>query len=237
MLTQLKQKNYSFINSDEWKKKFKKKNIIILRHDIDFDLNAALKIAKIEYNRRIKSNFFFLINSNYYNIYSQNSQDIIIEILNLGHNIGIHIDPVRYKSKSNIKIKNDIKYFEKFYNLKINSFSYHMPSINDFTKIKIRTKFNSYDKKLFKKFNYISDSSLQFNNKNFQFLIKNQLPIHLLTHPIWWVTKHNNIKNKINEIIKSKNRNIIKNFKEYLEILKKNSKKKRNFNFKKFAKF
>ena len=37
----------------------KKKNQIILRHDIDYSPTAALKIAKIDHELKVKSHFFF----------------------------------------------------------------------------------------------------------------------------------------------------------------------------------
>ena len=43
---------------------FKKRNII-LRHDVDFDTDYALNIAKIEKKLKIKSTFFFLLEVNH----------------------------------------------------------------------------------------------------------------------------------------------------------------------------
>ena len=53
--------------------KIKNKFNIILRHDIDFDVDYALKMAKMENKLNIKSTyFFFLLKSNFYNILNPN---------------------------------------------------------------------------------------------------------------------------------------------------------------------
>lgn len=54
---------YKFIENDYifkffHQKIFKKRNIL-LRHDVDFDTNYALNIAKVENKLNIRSTFFF----------------------------------------------------------------------------------------------------------------------------------------------------------------------------------
>lgn len=55
IIDEFKSKNYNFVF---FNKKIKKKNIL-LRHDVDFSLEEAFTIAKFEYKKKIKSNFFF----------------------------------------------------------------------------------------------------------------------------------------------------------------------------------
>ena len=202
----IKSQKYTFINSIYWKKFYNsKKKIIILRHDIDFDLEFALIIARIENKLKVKSNFFFLINDEYYNIFSPQSEKIVKKIASFGHFIGLHIDPSRYdKINFNKNIKRDIKYFENFYNLKVNSYSFHKPTIYNFSKIKIKCEYHSYNKNLLKKYEYISDSSMIFNYKLMNNLVKQGKKIHLLIHPLWWTTNSNKINSKLNEVINKK---------------------------------
>lgn len=214
--------NYNFIEACEWKKKSNsKKKIIILRHDIDFDLEYALNIAKIENKLNIKSNFFFLINDEYYNIFSPQSEKILKKILNLDHYIGLHIDPSRYdKINFNKNIKRDIKYFENFYNLKINSYSFHKPTIYNFSQIKINFAYHSYNKKLLKEYKYISDSSMVFDYKLLNNLVTQGEKIHLLIHPLWWTTNSNKIDSKLNEVINKKIESLNYIFYNYKTLLK-----------------
>ena len=79
----------------------KKKNYIILRHDIDFDTSYALEMAKIENKNKIKSTYFFLMRDDYYDLFSDKTYRDLKLIKKLGHEIGIHINP---KVLKNLKI-------------------------------------------------------------------------------------------------------------------------------------
>lgn len=65
---------------------------MIIRHDIDFSLEKALEIAQLEYNMGVKSTYFVLISSPFYNLYSDANSVIIKSILGYGHKIGLHFD-------------------------------------------------------------------------------------------------------------------------------------------------
>lgn len=64
----------------------KKKNVIILRHDVDRNPNNALKMAKIEASLGIESTYYFRILPDIFIV------DIIKEIASLGHEIGYHYE-------------------------------------------------------------------------------------------------------------------------------------------------
>lgn len=89
----LKSKGYIFsnyVNCHEFDK------TIIMRHDVDMSLNKALEFAKLEYDNNIKSTYFVLISTNFYNVFSKESRDILNEIRALGHDIGLHFDEKKY---------------------------------------------------------------------------------------------------------------------------------------------
>lgn len=52
---------------------------VILRHDVVFDLPAALQLAEFEYKNfpEIRSTYFVLITSEFYNVFGKESRDII----------------------------------------------------------------------------------------------------------------------------------------------------------------
>jgi len=98
-------------------KRVPNEKIIGLRHDVDSELNHALKIAKIEHDLGIKSTYFVLHTASYF--YKEISSGIINNKLikkllylqdTLGHEIGLHIDlmPIEivYKKDPVIYVKN-----------------------------------------------------------------------------------------------------------------------------------
>jgi len=60
-----------------------KKNQLILRHDIDFDIKAAYEIAVIEHELNVKSTFFFLLRGDFYNLINSENYDLVKKIESL----------------------------------------------------------------------------------------------------------------------------------------------------------
>ena len=107
---------------------------VILRHDIDFDTHMALKTAQIETDVGIQATYFFLLRSNFYNIFSATDFDQILAIRELGHKISIHFDPLIYQNFHQ-GLSQEIEIFERLFKEKVNIISLHRP--NEF--------FQSYD--------------------------------------------------------------------------------------------
>jgi len=59
---------------------------ISFRHDVDRKPNKSLKMAKLEHDKGIKSTYYFRMKPESYN------EDIIKEIIKLGHEIGYHYE-------------------------------------------------------------------------------------------------------------------------------------------------
>jgi len=160
-----------------------------MRHDIDFSLEKALEIAKIESNMGVKSTFFLLITSNFYNVFSLEAEKIIREIISLNHKIGLHFDETRYDNNDfNLLIHKEIKLLEDFYRIKVDCVSFHRPSnsslINNYDFGNI---INSYSNTYFKEMLYVSDSRRNWKMDVINIIkTKSILRLHLLTHPIWY---------------------------------------------------
>jgi hypothetical protein len=76
--------------------------VAILRHDVDMSIGKALKMAQIEHEIGVCSTYFFLISTDFYNIASKSSVSKISRIHDLGHEIGLHFDEVKYGNISNL---------------------------------------------------------------------------------------------------------------------------------------
>jgi hypothetical protein len=188
-----------FIKSKLKFKKFdddltKGKNII-MRHDVDFCPLRALEMAKIEHKFKIPATYFFLINTNFYNLNTTENKKIITEMINIGHEIGLHFDASFFKERNSmdLKCKEELEALEKIAQKKINIVSFHRPA----KKIlidnkKIANKDHTYMLKFIKKINYCSDSQGEWRFKTPKEIIEKKInqnfTLHLLTHPIWWTT-------------------------------------------------
>lgn len=65
-------------------------DFVILRHDVEFDLERALTMARIENEHSVNSIYFIQVCSNAYNPFSPINLARIKEIKSLGHQIGLH---------------------------------------------------------------------------------------------------------------------------------------------------
>ena len=88
-IIQLAKKSYRFISFAEYETQEK---CILLRHDVDFSPQRALKIAELEASQGITSTFFFQVTSLFYSIFEPSIKGIIKRIINLEHRVGLHFD-------------------------------------------------------------------------------------------------------------------------------------------------
>jgi len=216
LLRDFKKNGYSFKNFYN----FKNKNDVILRHDIDFDLSAAEEIAKIERKENIRSNFFFMVTSSFYNPTSKFNIDTILRIEKLGHYVGLHFNIHNYKDIARgLKIEKNI--FENIVNHRIKMMSIHRPGKFLNKSIKFNSIRHAYESSYFKEIKYFSDSggSFKYGNPVQSQEFRNKKSMQLLIHPIWWVARGNTPSEKIKYWVQNKlhffQREIISNCKSY----------------------
>ena len=183
-----KKKGYVF--SDFFKKPTSRKRIY-MRHDLDISLDSALRMAETENREGIKSTYFILIDSPYYNIFDEKCKKTIKRIRRLGHDIGIHYN---WESGSVKKIEKEVAKQYKF----LTSMAYPIKKIVSFHRPSKKmlgqtfSQFSStYEPDFFIKTKYISDSNRMWREGCLcQFLTKSSCQnLQVLIHPIWWNEK------------------------------------------------
>ena len=170
---------------------------LILRHDIDFCPFRALRLAREEKKLNVRSSYFFLLNTSFYNLNHYNTKCALLEIASLGHDIGLHFDAALYDSPKDLKkaLLTEKKYLEKISKKKIKIISFHRPNkkiVSMDAKV-IGGLAHTYMKKFIKNIKYCSDSQGTWRFDNPKDIVeknndKKNFTIHLLTHPIWWTT-------------------------------------------------
>lgn len=189
ILELIKQKGYT---STLYEGDFNGKQIII-RHDVDLDLDAALEMSKIEAELGMKAVYFIWIGSPFYNIFENRYKNIVKKISELGHEIGIHYDETSHMCNSKEElisyIDKESKIIKTYFDIDIKTVSFHRPSqyIID-SDINCGKYINTYSKRFFKDFFYLSDSRGQWRNGCLCDILDKESPekIQFLTHPIWW---------------------------------------------------
>ena len=77
-----------FSEVDETTEKF-----CVLRHDIEFSIDRAYELAKVEKELGVTSTYTVQVRNNTYNALSEKNIDLIKRIKDLGHHIGLHQNP------------------------------------------------------------------------------------------------------------------------------------------------
>lgn len=207
LLSAFLNEGYEFVSFEELKDS---KNKITLRHDIDFDLEAAYKMATIENKLNIKATYFFLVTNDSYNLFSKINAEYVHLIKALGHTVSIHFDPTIYTDFKEGFIK-EKTLFEAVFDVKVTTISLHRP--NDFFQEYDQPFHNcdhTYMKKYFKDIKYISDSTgvFRYGHPLDSEEFKNKDSIHLLLHPIWWFFEGEKNTDKLTSFYKHRTRQL-----------------------------
>jgi hypothetical protein len=169
---------------------------ILWRHDCDMSLNRALEIARIDQEIGVKSTFFVMVRSNFYNVLEKTQTNIVREIVKLGHDVGLHFDASYYSSlDKNFSLEESImidsKYLEDVAQVPLYVFSFHNPSteILENNDLEYGGLLNCYSKYLSDLTHYGSDSNGYWRHKPIPEIIKDESKkrLQILTHPEWWL--------------------------------------------------
>ena len=63
---------------------------LLLRHDVDLSLEAALEMAELEARRGARATYFLMTESVFYNLASPVGRDALARLRELGHRVGLH---------------------------------------------------------------------------------------------------------------------------------------------------
>lgn len=188
LINKLKNNGYQIINYSEAKNVHGK--TAILRHDVDYDLEKASIFAEFEKKLEIKSTYFILLTSDFYNINSKKSIEQIQKIFNCGHELGLHFDETRYLGGSlEEQILNETVIMEKILDsIPIRSVSMHRPSPQILNRqLNLNGLINSYAEFYFRQYKYVSDSRMRWREDIFELIENEQFEqLHILTHPFWY---------------------------------------------------
>ena len=206
MLNLLKKNGYSFSSYHDWDSAQKS---VILRHDIDNDIDKALQMAKLEKEEGdVRSTYFVLVSSNFYNIFSLDNSKKLQTIISCGHEVGLHFDEVKYSGAPvevlHEKIVEEAAVLEKAINMPVKAVSMHRPSkeILD-ANLQIKGLVNSYSQTYFKEFKYLSDSRRRWREPVDEIIASGDYnKLHILTHAFWYhkedIDMHRTVKEFIN---------------------------------------
>lgn len=169
--------------------------LLILRHDIDVDLEAAVRMASLEKELGIRSTYFFMVTCPLYNVFSSRGAEQVRQILAAGHHFGLHFDCAAYQDISpdnlNDYVERERHLLEHFFGEgAVEAVSFHRPRSAPFEvrQVELERLPHSYESVFEEKFQYFADSKGNWARGN-PFESRETLDrrsLHLCVHPIWW---------------------------------------------------
>lgn len=206
-LLALAKKNYSF----EYFGTKETNPHILWRHDIDLSVHRALRLAEIEAKENIQATYFFLLHSEFYNLFEKDVFSKAQEIAKLGHHIGLHFDIGFYENLHTAEDLEKKLIFEKnilenIFACKINVFSIHNPTTISGLDLHVNVlggMINSYGQTIMSNYSYCSDSNgyWRFNRLYDVLNDKSITKLQVLTHPGWWVPEAMSPRERISRCI------------------------------------
>ncbi|HXZ13211.1 MAG TPA: hypothetical protein VEG64_12555 [Candidatus Sulfotelmatobacter sp.] len=180
----------------------------ILRHDIDFSPEAALRMAEFEATLGVRSTYFLLFSSNFYNLLSEDHCLLPRRLAELGHEVGLHYDLKCYdlisREKPSDILQNQADTLGQLSGVRVQSIAMHNPSVYGADIFQNLKQFiNAYDPKYAKEIAYISDSCGAWRDDAAALFQKGEMPprFQLLIHPIFWDNKPGDRWSRMSELV------------------------------------
>lgn len=203
----LKELQYDFVDYHDYTRSSR---CVILRHDIDNSISKAVEIAKIETEKGVKSTYFVLLKTDFYNPASKDNIEGLNTICSLGHEIGLHFDEMAYDKLVDVEkaIKHEASILSDIIGVPVKTVSMHRPSQKTLeADYDLAPLVNSYGKVFFNDFKYLSDSRRRWREPVLDIIKSGQYDrLHILTHPIWYQEKEESIHDTIKRFVTSANK-------------------------------
>lgn len=161
---------------------------LILRHDVDLDLELAYRVATLESELGVGASFFVLTTSDWYNPFSRDNRRLLRAMAEQGFEIGLHFDPQAHEDGSQnalrLRVGQEADALGQVVGRPVTSVSLHNPSVGGFD-VPLDGFQSAYDRRIFSPSNYLSDSRMRFSCDPADFVARaGAETVQLLLHPM-----------------------------------------------------
>ncbi|MBR1156119.1 hypothetical protein [Bradyrhizobium sp. JYMT SZCCT0428] len=201
---------------------------VIWRHDVDFSMHRAARLAEIEAEEGVVSTWFLNPRSAFYNLLEPEVEALTHRVLAAGHEVGLHFDGSAYSIKEwtitslEPAIARERKVLQTILGREIRCLSWHNPDLSNllsFDSEKLGGLLNAYDGRLRRDYVYCSDSNGYWRFKPMRDIIAQGYPrLHLLTHPEWWTPEPIAPSERIDRAITGRSRRLRSDYDSLLRL-------------------
>ncbi|MDR0221011.1 MAG: hypothetical protein LBI54_06375 [Lachnospiraceae bacterium] len=212
---------------------------IIMRHDVEFSVERAFALSRIESGLDFTADYFFQWTNNNYNILSRRHTEMIRDMSARGHRIGLHfaLNGLTDMEEIRRQIRKEVDILSEMFGFPVRQFSIHRPSAEVLqANIKYPDIINAYQEEFFTyspdaanaphlPIKYLSDANhiWRYGYPDAA-TIGSHERLQILTHPFAWTEKGYDNFHNYQSLIGEKHREMIdsidtecKDFNEYRE--------------------
>jgi hypothetical protein len=164
-------------------------HFLLLRHDIDVSPRYALRMAELEQRLGVRSSYFVLLHSLYYNPAAPPHWDALRRIISMGFEVGLHYDTNFFANRGIdplVGVQHDVAALENILDIEIVSVSQHRPASSTFLRKLNEHYVDAYNHHLMQDVRYVSDSGHKWRGETLMDILGKEQRIHALIHPVTW---------------------------------------------------
>lgn len=165
---------------------------LLLRHDLDMSIDAALPVAEVEAAQGAKGHYFVLLRTEMYNPWSAAARNSLNRIAALGHEVGLHFDASLYPDDTaalDTAAAIECASLEAIVGRPVETISFHRPASRLLDRAEpVAGRRHAYQPRFFREMGYCSDSrgAWHYGHPLDHPAVAQGHALQLLTHPIWW---------------------------------------------------
>ena len=201
MLTGAQESGYALSSFERFNTESKRS--VILRHDVDYTLNGVYQLAEIEADLGATSTFMFRVHAHEYNLFAPHVLDMLRNVLDMGHEIGLHFEcttvSVALGIDSRTLLKKETEVLEHAIERPVRSGSEHRdishvihkaPYYHENHDPNEFFEFWAMDPKYCSAMKYLSDSNGNWREGDLNAHIGKHERFQILVHPDWWFERN-----------------------------------------------
>ena len=203
---------------------------LVLRHDIDISVSDAYRIAELEAELSFQASYFVLLRNEFYNVFSAESSRQLRAMIEMGHEIGLHVDYSLYKGTDKSlheAVVQESRVLSDILEVPIALVSFHRPATHlagqDYDALRLPGFRHTYERRFFSEMGFCSDSrgGWYHGHPLDHAAVKEGRGLQLLTHPIWW-TKPGlaNARERLNDFLEEKRLRLLQELRSNFRILR-----------------
>lgn len=190
--------------------------VAIWRHDIDMSPHRAVRMAGIEAAAGLKSIYFVMFGSRFYNPCEPVVTSLLQKIASFGHTVGLHFDAGAYEGGIDAlesALRKEAELLSILLGERVTSFSVHNPTGRGgatLSGLNHAGLVNASSPALVNNFSYCSDSNGVWRHRRLMDVVNDTTVerLYALTHPEWWTPEAMRPRDRVQRCIDGRARQV-----------------------------